>query len=191
MKPDDVIRLFRESGGLLDGHFLLASGRHSDEFFQAARVTQYVRNTALLCAATAERFANDRIELVAGPAAGGIILAYETARHLNARAVYTEKDEAGRMTLRRGFSLKPGTRTLVVEDVITTGGSVQKSIDHLAGRGAEIVGVSVLIDRSGGKVSFAYRYEPLARYVMQTWPPEECPLCRKGLPIVDPDDIVV
>jgi len=105
MKPDDVIRIFRESGGLLGGHFLLASGRHSDEFFQAARVTQYVRNTALLCAAIAERFADDRIELVAGPATGGIILAYETARHLNARAVYTEKDEAGMMTLKRGFSL--------------------------------------------------------------------------------------
>jgi orotate phosphoribosyltransferase len=157
---------------------------------QAARVLQYPRHTEELCKAMAERFIDDAVEVVIGPATGGIVLAYETARHLpNARAAFTEKDGKGGMELRRGFAVKPGMRVLVVEDVTTTGGSIQKSIDHLRTRGAEIVGVSVLVDRSGNAVTFDCRYEPLARIVMESWAPEDCALCRQGLPVLDPDTI--
>jgi orotate phosphoribosyltransferase len=190
MNPDRVVELFKKTGALLEGHFLYASGRHGHQFMQAARVLQYPGHTEELCKAMAENFAGDGVDVVIGPATGGIILAYETARHLKgARAAFTEKDGQGGMALRRGFALTPGMRVLVVEDVTTTGGSIQKSIDHLRGRGAEIVGVSVLIDRSGNAVTFDCRYEPLARIVMDSWAPEDCELCRGGVPVMDPDTI--
>ncbi len=191
MKDAEVLDVFRQAGALLEGHFLYASGRHGRQFLQAARVLQYPAFTEPLCKAMAERFKNDDVELVVGPATGGIILAYETARHLNCRAAFTEKDGEGGMALKRGFFLKKGTRVLVVEDITTTGGSVQKSVDHLRARGAEVVGISVLIDRSGGKVSFDCRYEPLANLTMESWPPEACALCENNIPLVDPDDIIL
>ena len=191
MEPSEVIRIFKESGALLDGHFLYASGRHGRQFLQAARVLQYPRFTEPLCAAMGALFREDAIGLVVGPATGGIILAYETARALDCRAAFTEKDGQGGMALKRGFALKPGTRVLVVEDIITTGGSVKKTIAHLRERGAEVAGVAVLIDRSGGEASFDCRFEPLARLEMQSWQPEACALCQDGAPLVDPDDIIV
>ena len=191
MTSEEVLQLFTEAGGLLEGHFLYASGRHGSRFLQAARVLQFPRQTEQLCSAMADHYQNAGIELVAGPATGGIVLAYETARRLNCRAVFTEKDANGDMILKRGFALKPGTRTLVVEDVITTGGSVQKTVDHLAGRGAEIIGVASLIDRSGGKVTFQPRYTPLANITLESWDPADCPLCAEGRDLIDPDDIVV
>jgi len=193
LKPERVIELFKEAGALLEGHFVYASGRHGRHFFQASRVLQYPRITEELCQAMAENFADANVELVIGPATGGIVLAYETARHIeNCRAAFTEKEDGGaRMALKRGFKLAPGTRVLVVEDVITTGGSVKKSIDHLRERGAEIVGVGVLIDRSGGEAAFDCRYEPLARFTLESWAPDNCALCDTGQEVVDPDDIVV
>ena len=191
MKPDRVIDLFKEAGALLEGHFVYASGRHGRHFFQAARVLQYTRITEELCRALAEKFADDKVDLVIGPATGGIVLAYETARHLNCRAAFTEKDGDGRMALKRGFRLTPGTRVLMVEDITTTGGSVKKSIDHLRSRGADIVGVGVLIDRSGGEARFDCRFEPLARFTLESWPPDSCSLCKAGQAVIDPDDLVV
>lgn len=191
MKDEAVLDVFRQAGALLEGHFLYASGRHGRQFLQAARVLQYPDLTESLCRSVAECFKDDGVDLVVGPATGGIILAYETARHLNCRAAFTEKDGAGGMAMKRGFSLKKGTRILVVEDITTTGGSIQKTADHLRSRGADIVGVSVLIDRSGGKISFDCRYEPLASLAMESWPPDECALCQNGTPLVDPDDIVI
>ena len=190
MSLDEVIEVFRKSGALLEGHFLYASGRHGRQFLQAARVLQYPTYTETLCSAMAERFSKNGIELVVGPATGGIILAYEAARALGCRAAFTEKDGEGGMALKRGFALKPGTRVLVVEDIITTGGSVKKSIEHLRQRGAEVAGVAVLIDRSAGEARFDCRFEPLARLDMQSWPPESCPCCGEGLPLVDPDDLL-
>ena len=189
MSSDLVLDAFRATGALLDGHFLYTSGRHGRQFLQAARVLQYPGHTETLCKALASRFADDKVELVVGPATGGIILAYETARHLACRAAFTEKEDGG-MALKRGFSLKTGTRVLVVEDIITTGGSVKKSIDHLRHRGAEIVGVGVLIDRSGGEARFDCRYDSLANITMQSWPPEKCELCEQGEPLVEPDDLL-
>ena len=189
MEPSEVIRVFLESGALLEGHFLYASGRHGRQFLQAARVLQYPRFTESLCAAMAERFRARDIELVVGPATGGIILAYETARALDCRAAFTEKEGEGGMALKRGFFLKPGTRVLVVEDIITTGGSVKKTLVHLRDRGAEVTGVSVLIDRSSGEAAFDCPFEALARLDMESWAPRECRLCSDGVPLVDPDDL--
>lgn len=190
MNPERVIEIFRERGGLLEDHFLYASGRHGPQFLQAARVLQYPENTEALCAAMAERFADERVELVVGPATGGIVLAYETARALKCRGAYTERDGEGAMALKRGFALGRGERVLVVEDVITTGGSVKKTIVHLRERGADVVGVAVLIDRSAGEAVFDCRFEPLAKLDMESWPPEECPLCKEGIPLVEPDDLL-
>ena len=191
MNPDNVIQVFRDTHALLEGHFRYASGRHGEQFLQASRVLQHPEHTERLCAAMAEKFKDANIEMVIGPATGGIILSYETARHLGCRACFTEKDGEGGFALKRGFHLAPGTRVLVVEDIITTGGSVKKTIAHLRGRGAEVVGASVLIDRSGGEATLDCPFEPLATLHMQNWDPEGCELCRQGAPIIEPDDLIV
>ncbi|MFP4171422.1 MAG: orotate phosphoribosyltransferase [Candidatus Hydrogenedentota bacterium] len=192
MTSEEVLALFKELGGLLEGHFLYASGRHGRQFLQASRVFQHPRHASRLCMALSNRFGGEDVELVAGPAVGGIIPAYETARQLNCRAVFTEKDAEGQPVLKRGFALKPGTRTLVVEDIVTTGGSVRKAAEHLQQRGAEIVGIGCLIDRNGGQTDFGpipYRY--LSSIEMESWEPHDCPLCREDQPLTDPDDLVV
>ncbi len=191
MTPDEVLQSFRDAGALLEGHFVYASGRHGRQFLQAARVLQFPDITERLCSALAARFQDAAVDLVIGPATGGIILAYETARHLGCRAAFTEKDGAGGMALKRGFSLKPGMRVLVVEDIITTGGSVAKSIAHLEERGAEVVGIGVLIDRSAGEARFPVRFEALATIAMESWPPDSCALCRDSAPLIDPDEIII
>lgn len=191
LSQDEVLHIFRGAGALLEGHFLYTSGRHGERFLQAARVLQYPDQTEKLCRALAERFANDGVELVVGPATGGIILSYETARHLKCRAAFTEKDPVEGMALKRGFAVRQGIRTLVVEDIITTGGSVKKTIDHLRRRGAEIVGVGALIDRSSGQAAFDCRFEALAQINLQSYPPESCPHCAAGLDLIEPDDIVL
>ncbi len=190
MTSDEVLNVFRAAGALLEGHFVYTSGRHGRQFLQAARVLQYPNHTETLCRGIAETYADKAIDLVVGPATGGIILAYETARHLNCRAAFTEKDGEGGMALKRGFALKPGTRVLVVEDIITTGGSVQKTIDHLRARGAELVGVSVLINRSAGEAKFDVPFTPLATIQMQSWSPNACDLCNSGEPLIEPDDLL-
>ncbi len=191
MKPEEVIHVFKETGALLEGHFLYASGRHGNRFLQAARVMQYPDNTERLCRALAARFSGEAIDLVVGPATGAIALAYETARHLHCRAAYSEKDGEGRMAVKRGFLVKPGARVLVVEDIVTTGGSVKKTLNHLRQRGARIAGVGVLIDRSAGEAAFDCPFEALAELDMESWAPEGCALCIEGTPLLDPDDIVI
>ena len=191
MTSSEVIELFRTTGALLEGHFTYASGRHGRQFLQAARVLQYPDHTERLCKAMAECFANDGVDLVCGPATGGIVLAYETARHLACRSVFTEKEGDGTMAVKRGLRVDPGARVLVVEDIITTGGSVKKTIDHLRARGAEVAGVAVLIDRSAGEAAFDTRFEALATLDMESWEPGDCPLCKKGKPVTEPDDIIV
>ncbi len=189
MTENEVIELFCKVGALLEGHFLYTSGRHGRHFLQAARVLQFSSQTERLCQAIAERFREDGVEAVCGPAMGGILLAYETARHLTSRALFTERDESGGMGLKRGFRVGPGTRVLVVEDIITTGGSVKKTIAHLTQRGAQVVGVAALIDRSNGEAQFECRFEPLAHLPLESWPPAGCPLCQQGVPLTDPDEL--
>lgn len=191
MTPEDVLKIFKQTGALLEGHFVYTSGRHGHQFLQAARVLQYPDHTEALCKALAENFRGMGIELVVGPATGGIILAYETARHLGVRGVFTEKEGKDGMVLKRGFTLKPGTRCLVVEDITTTGGSVRKAANHVRDRGAVVVGIGALIDRSAGEARFDVPFRTLAAVSMESWPPEECPLCKAGEPLVEPDDIVI
>lgn len=190
MKPDEVIQTFRDAGALLEGHFIYTSGRHGRHFLQAARVLQYPDRVAALCGAVADLWRDAEIQLVVGPATGGIILAYETARQLGCRGVFVEKDGDG-MALKRGFRLDPGTRVLVVEDIITTGGSVKKAIDHLRERGAEIVGASVLIDRSGGQANFDCPYKPLAIFALESYAPNDPRIADLPGDPIDPDEIVV
>lgn len=190
MKPAEVIQLFRDCDALLDGHFLYTSGRHGRHFLQASRVLQYPDHTGRLCKALAEPYRHASIDMVIGPATGGIILAYETARQLNCRAAFTEKEADGGQALKRGIPLVPESRVLVVEDIVTTGGSVKKAVRHLRDRKADVVGVAVLIDRSGGEAEFECEYTPLAEFAMESWLSDECPLCQKGKPLVEPDDLV-
>ena len=191
LSNDQTIDIFKEAGALLEGHFIYTSGRHGERFLQAARVLQYPQHVETLCKAMAEQASDLNIELVVGPATGGIILAYETARHLGVRGVFAERDEEEGMAVKRGFHIPNGIRILVVEDIVTTGGSVQKTIDHLTRRGANVVGVSVLIDRSAGEARFDCTYRPLATLSMKSWAPDACALCDANAPLIEPDDIVV
>ncbi|MEL7568850.1 MAG: orotate phosphoribosyltransferase [Dehalobacterium sp.] len=185
LNQDQALDLFRKSGALLEGHFVLTSGRHSDRYVQCAQVLKYPDYTALLCEEIASRFKEEKIDLVIGPAMGGILVAYETARHLGVMNLFAER-ENGKMTLRRGFTLQPGEKVLVVEDVVTTGGSVQEVIDLVLRQGAEVVGVGVLVDRSGGKADFGVRKEAVITMEVPSWEPEICPLCKEGSKAVKP-----
>jgi len=183
MKPMDILR---ETGAVLQGHFLLTSGRHSGWFIQCAQVLQYPEKAEELCRRLAEEFRDFEVETVIGPAVGGIIVSYEVARHLKLRAIYADKKE-GKLTLGRGFHLRPGERTLVVEDVTTTGGSVKKVIDIVEEYGGKAVGVGVLVDRTAGKIEYPVPSRSVVQLEVESYPKEECPLCKKGVPLMDPD----
>ncbi|NLC07920.1 MAG: orotate phosphoribosyltransferase [Syntrophomonadaceae bacterium] len=187
MTEDEALFMFKESQALLEGHFRLTSGRHSNQYMQCARVLQYPAYASRLGAELARRFREAEVQVVIGPAIGGIVLAQEVARALGGqvRSLFAER-ENGVMSLRRGFSLEPGERVLVVEDVITTGGSVQEVIELVKNLGGEVVGVGVLVDRSGGQVSFAVPKEAVLTMEIVSYPPEACPLCDQGLPVVKP-----
>lgn len=185
MTTEEILAVFRETGVMLEGHFLLTSGRHSDRYMQCARLFEHPRHSELLCAELARRFDGERIDLVIGPALGGIIMSYEVSRALNARNIFAERQE-GVMTIRRGFAVRPGERVLVVEDVVTTGGSVREVLALLEAEKADIVGVGVIVDRSAGKVDFGHRLESLVSMEVTSYPPEECPICKTGLPLVKP-----
>lgn len=185
LNQDQALDLFRKSGALLEGHFLLTSGRHSDRYVQCAQVLKHPDYTSLLCEEIASRFKEGKIDRVIGPAMGGILVAYETARHLGVLNLFAER-ENGKMALRRGFTLEPGQKVLIVEDVVTTGGSVKEVIDLVEGFGAEVVGVGVLVDRSGGKVDFGVKKEAVITMEVPSWDPESCPLCQEGSKAVKP-----
>lgn len=185
LNQEQALAIFKKSGALLEGHFLLTSGKHSDRYVQCAQVLQYPEDTSALCEEIARRFKDDQVDLVIGPAMGGILVAYETARHLGVKNIFAER-ENGSMTLRRGFSILPGQRVLVVEDVITTGGSVQEVIDLVQAQGGVVVGVGVLVDRSGGKADFGVRKVGVITMEVPAWEPESCPLCKEGTPAVKP-----
>lgn len=177
LAPSEVEDALRSSGALLEGHFLLASGRHSHQYVEKFRLLEQPAITSQLCAEFARRFANDGIQCVVGPVTGGIILAFETARHLGVRAVYAERAEDGKnFALRRGFQLKPGEKVLVVEDVVTTGGSAQKVVDLVRANGGEVVGVGLLVDRSNGRLQIdAPRIEALLTMAVESYDPAEVP----------------
>src|SRR5690606_10198096 len=156
------------SQALLEGHFLLTSGLHSNRYFEKFALLQHPKVTEALCKALADRFAADGVDVVVGPAVGGILLAHEVAKHLGTRSLFTER-EGGRMCLRSGFVIAPGERVLVVEDVATTGGSVRDVLDVVAREGGELAGVALLVDRSGGNVDFNVRTEALLRLHVEAY----------------------
>lgn len=185
LSEKEIMRIFRETKVWQEGHFLLTSGRHSGEYIQCARVLQYPRFTETLCFELAKRFKGEEIDVVAAPAVGGIIIAYEVAKILQTRAIFAER-ENGKMVFRRGFEIDEDEKVLVVEDVITTGGSVREVIQAVRACGGDIRGVGVFVDRSSGKVSFDTRVEALLNVTIKTYSPEECPLCREQKPLLKP-----
>ena len=163
------------------GHFLLTSGLHSPMYVEKFNVLQHPKYTEMLCQELAERYAADNVELVIGPMTGGILLAHEVGKALGTRAIFTER-ENGKMTLKRGFQIPEGTRVLIVEDIVTTGGSVKEVLDVVKEHGGVPVGIGLLVDRSGGKVDFGMRTEALLHLDVPTYDPNDCPLCKEGKP---------
>lgn len=185
LTKEQAIEIFTKSKALLTGHFRLTSGRHSSQYMQCAQVLQYPEYASQLCRDLAERFAGMKVDTVIGPALGGIIVAYEVGRAMGVRTIFTEREQ-GVMSLRRGFIIEPGEKVLVVEDVVTTGGSVKEVIEVVRQKGGEVAGVGVLVDRSNGKVDFGVKTEAVLPMEIQSYDPGDCPLCREGLPLVKP-----
>jgi len=185
LRPEEVIEKFVAAGALLEGHFALTSGLHSTKYLQCALVLQNPVQAEEFGRALAARFVDAQISLVAAPAIGGIIIGHEVARALGARFLWTER-EGGVMTLRRGFSVAPGERTLVVEDVVTTGGSTRETIDTLRAAGAEVVGAASIIDRSSGTADVGVPRVALAELQVPAVDPAACEACRRGEVAVKP-----
>jgi orotate phosphoribosyltransferase len=180
-----TLELYEKTGALMRGHFRLTSGLHSDVYLQSALVLQYPEHAAALGTALAETFRPDGVQTVLAPAIGGILVAHEVARALGVRALFSER-EGGVMRLRRGFALATGERCLVVEDVITTGGSTREVVQCVGDLGGVVVGVGSLIDRSGGAAAFTVKRVALATVTATTWAPEGCPLCKTGSQAIKP-----
>jgi len=185
--PREVERVFTEAGAFREGHFVLASGKHSPSYLEKFQVLQWPARTAALCADIAEWARSLAPRTVAGPTTGGIILAHEVARQMDLRAVYAERAETGRgREFRRGFALGSGERVLVVDDIMTTGGSVQETIDAVRGAGALVVGAAVLVDRSGGTAGLDVPLRALWAVDIPNYAPADCPQCAEGVPLVKP-----
>lgn len=187
IKTEEVMKKFEQAGAIQKGHFKLTSGVHSDTYIQCAQVMQHPEFMHNLCSELGRKFRGDDVDVIVGPAIGGIIMAHVMARVLGprVRAIFTER-ENGKMTLRRSFKINQGEKVLVVEDVTTTGSSVREVMDIVKSRQGKVVGVGVLIDRSGGKVDFGIKTEKLLTVDIKTYLPEECPLCKKGIPVAKP-----
>jgi orotate phosphoribosyltransferase len=184
MNDTEVLRIFRETNALLDGHFLLRSGLHSRQYFQCALVLQYPRHAERLCGALAAKL--PKADAVISPAMGGLFVGHEVGRALGLKHIFAEKNAAGKLELRRNFVIGRGEKFLVVEDVVTRGGRVQETIDIVRQRGGEVVAVGTLVDRSGGKVSFGVPLRSLVELNVETFEPASCPMCQAGVPVVKP-----
>ncbi len=185
MKQEDVLDIYRKTGALLSGHFLLSSGLHSDRYLQSALVLQQPDIATKLCAALADHFKDQKIEVVIAPALGGVFVSHETARALGVRALFAERVK-GELTLRRGFTISPGERVLVVEDVITTGKSTRETIEVVKKAGGSVIAAASLVDRSGGKAELGVPYKSLVTLDVPAYAAETCPLCRAGSALVKP-----
>ena len=181
MTEAEVKELLIKTGAIMDGHFLLTSGLHSPHYVEKFNVLQQPKYTQQLCEAMAEKFKDANVETVVGPMTGGILLAHETGKALGTRAIFSERVD-GKMTFRRGFSLHEGERVLIVEDIVTTGGSIKEVIEVVKAHGGVPVAVSMLVDRSGGKADFGdVPCTALLHMDVETYQPEECPLCQQGI----------
>jgi len=181
-----ILEAFREAQALLEGHFLLTSGLHSSRYLQCALVMQDPARGEHLCRQLARAFADENIQCVVGPAMGGILVAYELARVLKARTIFAERQD-GKMTFRRGFAIEPGERVLLAEDVVTTGGSLREVQDLITAGGGNVVAICALVDRTSGRdAGFGMPLTSLVKVDAPTYSPEDCPLCRDGLPLQKP-----
>lgn len=185
MTEADILKIFREYSALLEGHFILSSGLHSDRYIQCALVLQRPRVAERLCIELGPKLDELGAKTVVAPALGGVIVAHEVARALGLRALFTERQN-GEMTLRRGFHLEQGEPVLVVEDVITTGKSTRETAHCVEEAGGKVVGIGALVDRSGGNVKFDVPKAALLTLDVNTWDPDDCPLCKQGKPAVKP-----
>lgn len=201
MESKEVLKLFEQHGALLKGHFKLSSGLHSDTYLQCALILQYPGIAEKMAKSIADGFSEAKIDVVVGPALGGVTLAYEVARALKVRGIFTERQPSAspgclpgpvegrqdsKMVLRRGFDIKRGERALVVEDVITTGGSTKEVIDVVRSLGGVVAGVGSIIDRSSAAVDFGVASRSLAKVSAQTYEEKQCPLCGQGIPVTKP-----
>ena len=180
-----VEKILQEADALLNGHFLYTSGRHGAQYMQCAKVQQYPQHMEAIAKIVAQGFAGEKVDYVLAPAIGGIVFGYELARQLGAKAIFTERVE-GNMTLRRGFALQAGERVIVAEDVYTTGGTVREVIALAKSLGAEVVGAGLIVDRSGGNMDLGVRAVAALTANIASYAPEDCPLCKEGLPLVKP-----
>jgi orotate phosphoribosyltransferase len=189
---DNVLTLLRDCGAMLEGHFLLSSGRHSDRYFQCAKLLQYPDRAASALAGVAEKIKQDiqagklRIDAVVGPAMGGIVVAYELGRQLGIPAFFTERDDTGTMVLRRGFEIQPGQNMLITEDVVTTGKSYGECAAALESLGAKIAALACVVDRRQAGIEVPWPFYPACTVDVANWEPDSCDLCKKGIPAVKP-----
>jgi len=179
MNQQELLELFKKSNALLTGHFKLTSGRHSDVYYEKFTLLRQPGICTQICKEMADRFADSGVEIVVGPTTGGIIIAYDVARYMGIDAIYAEPGDDGRV-FKRGFSLEPGQKVLIVDDVLTTGRSVFEVIDLVKSYDADIVGLGLMLDRSNGAVKFDYPFEALATVAADSWEPDDCPLCKDG-----------
>jgi orotate phosphoribosyltransferase len=185
LNDKEIFDIFQKTGALLQGHFLLTSGRHSNVYFQCAKVLQYPEYNEKVCSIIADFFKSFEIDTVISPAIGGIVVGQEVARQLNKRSIFAEREDKA-LTLRRGFSLSEGEKVLVCEDVVTTGGSVYEVIDIVKNSGAKLVGVGFIVDRSNGKVNFDYPQVSTLKIDATSFLPNDCELCKQGVQLVKP-----
>lgn len=185
LSENEILDIFKSSEALLHGHFLLTSGRHSNVYFQCAKVLQYPEYTEKLCSIIVGNFNSKEIDTVISPAIGGLVVGQEVARQLNKKFIFAERENT-KLTLRRGFKINQGEKILVCEDVVTTGGSVFEVIDIVKSYKAEVVGVGLIVDRSNGEVDFGYSQISTVKLDVKSYSADECPLCKKGLEIVKP-----
>ena len=183
----EVEKLLISVGAVLDGHFLLSSGNHAPRYVQCAKLLQHPALAARVASLLAEQVGElGRIDAVIGPALGGIIIAYELGRALGTRAIFSERDAEGRMTLRRGFEISPGERILIAEDVVTTGGSSLEVAQLVEGHGGVPVGIACIVDRRPAGTELSLPVIAAVRMEIPVYPPDDCPLCRRGIPYVKP-----
>lgn len=178
MTDERIIKILKDSGVLLEGHFILTSGRHSNKYMQCAKLFESTDYSEELCKELSEKYKDSNIDVVIGPAMGAVLMAYEVSRHLHVRNFFTER-ENGQMVLRRGFSLKEGMRVLIVEDVVTTGGSVREVMDIVRKEGAVVAGIGSIVDRTGGgEIDFGVSFKAVISLKIESWEVENCPLCK-------------